>query len=810
MDTILQDIRYAVRILLKNPFYTAMTLMTLALGIGANTVIFSAVNAILIRPMPYANPSQVVYLWNTEPERGLDLETISLPDFQDYRDQTQTLDQIAALFDSQFNIAVNGEPEQVAGSRLTANLLPMLGTKPLYGRIFLPEEEQPGKHRVVILSHRLWQRRFNADPNIIDKAITVQGVPYTVVGIMPPNFNFPGNENELWVPLALRASAAERGNRFLTVVARIKPNATFEQAEADTQAIAQRLEQQYKEDKGVGIKMIPLKKQILGTVSLGLQVLQGAVAFVLLIACANVASLLLAKGAARDRETAIRIALGATRKRLIQQLLTESLVLGLLGAALGIALSYFGIQILKALAPSSIPRIQEVSLDLGVLLFTFILSIITSVLFGLAPALQTSKPDLNHLLKEGGRSSSVGVRGRKALRMLVVSEIALALILLVGAGLLINSFVRLRLVNPGFNPDHVLTMQINLPGSKYRKDVDTASFYQRLLTKVSALPGVQSAGITQALPLGGGDRYFMDLNVEGRDSGPVREGTPPVALFQISPDFFKTIGTPLLRGRDLAEQDIAGSPVVAIITESLAGYFFPNEDPLGKKVRVGGPGDWSVWAEVVGIVPDVRFKNLNRPPAMQIYTSHNQGVRIGVSLSMMLAVRTEGDPNSLATAIREQVWSIDKDQPVAKVSTMTQLVSDALSEPRFNMALLGAFGVVALILAAVGISGVLSYSVAQRTHEIGVRLALGAQPIDLLKMLVGEGMLLAVLGIIAGLAASFALTRLMVSLLFGVKATDLLTFAATSLVLVVVALAACYLPARRATKLNPVTALRYE
>ncbi|HEY9284929.1 MAG TPA: ABC transporter permease [Pyrinomonadaceae bacterium] len=810
---ILREIRFALRLLKRSPFYTAVAVLTLAFAIGANTVIFSAVNAILLRPLPYQEADRIVYLWLSDVARGIDKMQFSIPELRDFRESGQSFDGVAAYYGGTFSLAAGGQPEQVDGIRVTTDLISLLGGKPLHGRNFLTEEGQPGRHRVVMLGHGLWSRRFNSDPGVVTQAVTINGFTYTVVGVMPPDFYFPDRDTELWVPLPIGSAntTADRTSRYLIAVARLKQGVTPEQAQTEVTTVAGRLAQEYNESKGVGANVFTLQQQVLGDIGLPLKVLLGAVGFILLIACANVASLQLARAAKRSKEIAVRAALGASRADLIRQLLVESALLALMGGALGCLLAAWGMRLLVALGPPNVPRIQEVSIDWRVLLFTLGVSLLTSLLVGLTPALRASRPNLQEELKDGWSSASSGRAGGGVFKVLIVSEVALAMMILTGAMLMGRSFLQLRGVYPGFNnPENVLTMQISLPAAKYGEDPKVTSFFKQLLERVRALPGVSAAGITQVIPLGSGDRYYMAVDAEGHTDPNPRASRPPVAYFQISPDYFRAMGTPLHGGRFFTEQDETLNPPSIIISESLARHYFPEGNPVGQRIRVGSPDSWGEAMPVVGVVADMRFESLSKEPAMQVYTLYNQGVQVGVLRTMVLAVRTASDPLNLTAAVREQVLAVDKDQPVAKVSTMENLLLDSLAQQRFVMYLFTGFAAVALVLATVGLYGVISYTVAQRTHEIGIRMVLGARPFDVLKLIMGQSMLLVLISVVIGLAGAYALSRLIASLIYGISPGDPLTFAVSALVLLVVSAAAIYRPARRATKVDPLVALRNE
>lgn len=809
-DSLKLSLKQALRSLLSNRFYTLIIVTMLTLGISGTTVIFSAVNSILLRPLPYANADRIVYVWLSEASRGIDKSPLSIPELQDYRSQNKTLDGVAAMFDSTLNVSFTDYPEQITTSLISSNLLDVLGAKPLLGRNFMPEEEVLGHHRVAILSHSLWQRRFGGNPNIIGQSITANGNPRVVVGVMPADFKFPDRETEIWIPLALNPSQPEtRGSRWVIAVALPKSGVKLDQAQADLSTIASRLQQEYPENRGVTVRVVPLATEVFGTIKLPLQMLLSATMIVLLIVCANVASLMLARAAVRERELAIRAALGAGRRRLIWQLMTESIVLALGAGVLGTLLSLWFIKLLIAYGVHALPQLQDVGIDRRALLFTAALSLLTSVLFGLVPALKVSKPKLQETLKEGRRSTVLSSGGRRLFNVLVISEITLSVILLIGAGLLLRSFIQLLRVNPGFQPENVLTMETTLTGPKYRESPAISAFFTQLMQRIRALPGVQTAGATQCMPLGSGDKYYMFVDSQEHTDDTTREGRPSVAFFQITPDYFQAIGTPLLKGRAFVDQDDAQHPPVAIISERVAQIYFPSQDPIGKNIHLGAPGGWGPWLSVVGIVPDIRFEDLNQTPTMQVYTPHQQGQQVQAPFTrMVLAVRTTTDPAALTTAIREQVRSIDPNQPVTKIATLSQLLSDSLAQRRFIMFLLVVFASMALLLAAIGLYGTLSYMVTQRRHEIATRMALGAQQRDVLTLILRQGMVLMVIGIAMGLITAYLVTRLVASLLFSVSPNDPFTFIGVSLLIAVISLLASFIPAYKASKVDPLTVLR--
>ncbi len=804
MQTLWQDLRYGLRMLIKHPGFAAVAVSALALGIGANTAIFSVVNAVLLRPLPYRNPERLVMVWEDHRGRGgPEREWLSPADWQDWREQNQVFERIAAMLDWGPTLTGQAEPESLVGAAVSHDMFAALGSEPTLGRSFRPEEDRAGAERVVVLSHGLWQRRFGSDPRIIGQALMLSGDSYTVVGVMPAGFKFPVIANaELWRTLRPALNpGCQRGCVVLRAIARLKPEATLERARTEMTAIARRIEEQYPQsNKGVGATLIPLHEQLVGNLRDAMLVLLGAVAFVLLIACANVANLMLARSAAREKEMAIRAALGAGRTRIVRQLLTESVLLALVGGALGLLLAYWMVDLLVSFSPPSALRVDEIAIDGRVLGFTLGLALLTGLVFGLAPAVQVSRTDLNHSLKEGGRDAPSGARGGRLRGALVAAELALALMLLVGAGLLIKSFVMLQRVDPGFNPDQVLTLNVALPSINYPDRPQITAFYTQLLDRIKALPGVQSVGTTSSLPLGGNDSD-TDFVIEGRPPSP--PGQQPVAWYGlVSPDYFRALGMRLVRGRVFTERDDEKASRVVIISEAMARRYFPAEDALGKRLGTGP----NAWREIVGVMADVKQFGLEIDARPTMYLPDRQSP----ARAMTVVVRTTAEPLQLAAAVRAAVWEGDKNLAMAKVMPMAQLVSTSIAQPRFILLLLGIFAGVALALAAVGIYGVMSYTVTQRTREIGVRMALGARPRDVLRLVVGQGLLLTALGVGIGLAGAVGLTRLMRTLLFGVQPTDPATFALIALLLAGVALLACYLPARRAAKVDPMVALRYE
>jgi len=810
----LQDIRYAFRMLLKRPGFTVIVVLTLALGIGANTTIFTAIDAVLLNPLPYKDPERLMVVWETNKQLGpemWDRNEAAIGNFLDWRSRNQSFDQLGALFDTDMNLTGVGEPQRIQGCVVTTNFFQVLGVQPMHGRSFVPESETPGSPFTVIISHELWQRQFGSDRGIINKSLTLNAHQVAVIGVMPPGFElqFPITRHvDMWVPMVIDIGDLgyhDRSNNFLYTVGRLKQGVSQEQAQTEMNLIAGQLQQQYPEtNTEKGVRVVALHKQLVGNVESYLYMLFAAVGFLLLIACANVAGLLLARVTARHREVAIRIAVGASRWRLIRQLLTESIILSGLSGLLGLLLAYGGVKLLVSLTPSEVPRLHEVGLHVPVFLWTLAISVVTGVLFGLAPAVQASKPDLNTALKESSGRNPGSFQGSGLRNLLVVSEVAVALLLLVGAGLMTKSFLRLQQVDPGFDATNVLSMNIALPTSKYREQ-RLLTFYDQLFERVKNLPGVKSVAGINPLPLG-------NSNVSDRF---VVEGAPFVALADrpfagvrvITPDYFQTMSIPQLKGRSFTEQDREKTPNVIIVNEALASRYWPNQDPIGKRLGFfeEDPGKQE-WREIVGVVGNVKSKALEIEVMPEAYFPYRQ-----VPENFMnLVVRTASDPVSMVPAIRSQVLSVDKDQPVSDIMTMEQRVAKSVAAKRFVMSLLGAFSILALGLAAVGIYGIMAYLVTQRTQEIGVRMALGAQKRDVLRLIVGKGMALAVIGTAIGLIASLALTRLMRSLLFEVTPTDWLTFVMVSVVLLTVALLASYIPARRATKVDPLVALRYE
>jgi predicted permease len=814
METLLQDVRYGVRMLAKRPGFTLVAVLTLALGIGANTAIFSVVDAVLLRPLPYANPDGLVVVFDNFLNMGLPEISVSIPEFVDYRERNGVFTDIAAWFTGTANLTETGEPEQIRVAYVSASLFPLLGVEPAAGRAFTPEEDQPGNDTVVVLSHGLWQRRFGGDQGIVGKTLRLDGEAYTVVGIAPAGFQFP-SQIDVWAPIAFtpaQLDQQQRGSRFLQVVARLKPGVTPERAGSEMAAIAGQLVEEYPNNymmpgSGWTVTVVPLLEQVVGDTRQALLVLLAAVGFVLLIACANVANLLLARASARNKEFAIRLALGAGRRRLIRLLLTESVLLAFVGGTLGLLLAIWGVDLLVASIPAGLPRADEIGVDGRVLFFTLLVSLATGLVFGLAPALQTTRLDLHESLKEGDRGSTESLRRNRVRNLLVVSEVALSLVLLIGAGLMIKSFIRVWNVDAGFNPENVLTARLTLPTNKYADNAQVTAFYSQLLENVQALPGVQSAAAASLVPMVGNSSGSVTL--EDRPQPP---GSPSLEadMRVVSPDYFRAMETPILRGRGFTAGDVDGAQPVAVIDEMMAETLYPNEDPIGRLIKRGGAMSTNPWMTIVGVATHVKNQGLDAEGRVQLYMPLFQRPFTQPLRNTYLVARTGSNPTAVAGAMRAAVAEADSDLPLANIRTMEEVLSESVATRRLSMSLLGLFAIVALLLAAIGLYGVLAYSVARRTHEIGIRMALGARPRDVLRLVVGQGVLLIGVGIAVGLAAAFLVTRMMADLLFGVSATDPLTFVGTPLVLGAVALAASYFPARRAARVDPMIALRYE
>jgi putative ABC transport system permease protein len=803
METLFKDIRYGFRSLLKHPGFTVIAVITLALGIGANSAMFSTVNSVLLKPLSYPDADRIVVLEGINPGKGITQSNMSIPDFADWQSQNQVFDQLAGFVFGGSLLTSGDETERVRGASVTTDFFPLFRTPALIGRTLQADDSQKGHDDVVVLSYGLWQRRFGGNRNVIGTTVTISGESTTIVGVMPPGFDYP-EQSELWVPYPIDAAAERRDNRFFLVLARLKPGVSIAQAQASLDTINQRLAQNYVDtNSGWSTRVINLQEQMVGSMRKSLLILLGAVAFVLLIACANVANLMLARATGRQKEIAVRAALGASRWRVIRQLLTESVLLSVIGGAIGLLLSVWLTKLLVSISPANTPRFDEIRPDVRVFAFTLGLTVLTGILFGLAPALQASRIDLSGGLKEGGGKGSGGSRNKRLRSLMMVSEIALSFMLLVGAGLLIKSFTRLRDVSPGFTPDNVLTVRVSLPSAKYPKGEKRIQVLSQTLESLKTLPGVQSSAAVLSLPLGG-DTFNVGRSYirEGRPASP--EESVNATYLVATPDYFQTLQIPLLAGRAFNDQDNEQTTKVVIVNETMARQLWPGQSPLGKRITIWR--DENFPREIVGVVRDTK-PSLDAEPSQQMYVPYAQDS--GWS-GMSMVIRTSGNPVETAPAARNAVRSIDKGIPVFNVKTMNDVLATSVSQQRMSMLLLSAFAGVALLLAMIGIYGVTAYYVSQRTQEIGIRMALGAQMGDVMKLVLASGMALALVGIGLGVVGALALTRLLTSLLFAVKATDVVTFITVSVCLLVTALVACYIPARRATKVDPLVALRYE
>lgn len=809
IEDLVQDVRYGLRVLAKSPVFTAVAVLTLALGIGANTAIFSVVNALLLRPLGFPEAERLVMLWEVTPE-GRHQNTTSRANFRAWRDQSTSFESMAAFTDQRLNLTGDGDPEEVPVQFATSELFRVLGCEPLIGRIITEEDGRPDAPEVAILGYSLWQRRFGGDPQIIGKPISLNGLPFTVIGVMPAGFEWhirkrsgTGNPAEIWTVLAMPTEGAATYGRFLSVVARLKPDASLEQAEGEMKTIAARIAQDSpRYNEGYSAEVIPLREQFVGNVRPALLILLGAVGFVLLIACANVASLMLARAAAREKEMALRTALGASRMRVVRQLLTESVLLALFGSSLGLALAWWGLKLLIAISPRDLVNLQGVGINLTVLVWTLVVSLLTGIIFGMAPALEATRLNLNDSLKEGGKGTTgQSARSHRLRSALVVAEVALALVLLASAGLLVKSFARIQKIDTGFNADNVLTMVLRLPGTKY-KDPQMVAFFRQATERIGAIPGVSSVGIVNYLPLYGGLGSTTGFSIEGQPELPPTQ-MPSTNVRVSDAGYFKAMGIPLIRGRNFTDLETSEARRVIIISESLARQYFPGEDPIGKRISVmmfENPNP----TEIIGIVGDVRYDSLTDAAEPTVYFPHPE-----LTYEFMtFVIRTIGDPADITPLVRNELRALDPEQPISNVRTMDQVMADTTGRARFNTLLFALFAGLATLLSAIGIFGVMNYSVTLQTREIGIRVALGAQRGGVLMIILRQGLLLTMTGIGIGLAGALALTRVMSSLLFGVDATDPATFAAMVLLLAFVSIIACYFPARRATKVDPMIALR--
>ena len=801
LENLMRDASYSLRILVKNYAFTIVVVLTLALGIGANTAIFSFANGILLRPLPYPQSERLAVIDETALKRGVDSMSVSFPNFLDWREQNKVFEDIGVYFGSnRFSLSGAGEPVEVRGSYISHGLFEVLRVSPQLGRTFTANEDRPDEDAVVILGHNLWQRNFGGDANIVGRKIMISNRPRTVVGVMPSGFRFP-EVSEMWVPVALTPKTFTRTDHGLSAIARLKDGVTFTEAQAEMNNIAARIEQQNPvTNEGLGVKVSSLHDRLTGDYREALLILLGVVGCVLLVACVNVANLMLARATARQKEFALRAALGASRWRIMRQLLVESLLLAFVGGVVGFIVSIWALRLLLTAIPIQLPFWMNFGIDLRVLGFTAAITLLTGLLFGAAPALQTSRVDLNDTLKEGGRGAT-GVRARSR-NLLVVTEIALSLVVLVGAGLMIQSFLRLKRVNIGLNAQNVLTASVSLPRAKYKGE-QRATFFKQLLERVRNLPGVEAASATATVPLSG-DNWGRSITIEGFPVLPVGQA-PMIQHTVVTPGYFRTMGIPLLAGRDFNDADANDSLDVTIIDERLAREYWPNESPIGKRVRFGPPEDNEPWHTIVGVAGTVRDQRMQEDTRKSVYLPH-QKIPVG---GLALVARTTANPEDLAGAIRREVAQLDPDLPVS-ASTMEEVVAESIWQPRLYATLFGAFAGGALLLALIGIYGVMAFLVQTRTHEIGVRMALGATTRDVFKLIVGRGMKLTAVGVLIGVGGAIALTRLMHSLLFNTSATDPVTFILISLLLSFAAFLACYLPARRAAKVDPLVALRYE
>lgn len=807
METFFQDVKFGLRMLAKRPAFTLIAALALALGIGANSAIFTVVNAVLLRPLPYAQADRLVWIWGTNPANNIAEETASAPDYADWKKFSQSFEDMGAFARTSVILTGEGEPERLLGGVVTDGFFSVLGVQTKLGRTFTPEEDLPNAERVVILSEGLWQRKFGSDPQAAGKSITLNGNPTTIVGVLPADFRNPRPDAphaDLWIPFRLNyAQPGTRRSDYLGVIARLKSGVSIDQAQAEMDQIAASLAEQYPATNASwGVKVIPLHERFVGNIRLNVLFLMVAVGLLLLIACANVANLLLARAATRRKEIAIRAALGARRGRVIRQLLTESVMLSIVGGAAGLGLAVWGIDVLISFSPADLPRLDSISLDARVVVFTLIVSILTGILFGLAPAIQASSTQLGECLKEGGRDSAQS--GGHILRnTLAAAEIAIALVLLISAGLVARSFAELQKVDPGFSPEGVLTAQVQLPRTRYGQAQQMSAFYDQLLERVSTLPGIETCALIDVLPMSGNSNVLAFV-IEGRPPLPPDQ-FQDAEVYIASADYFRVMNIPLKRGRMLTSEDRADGPLAAVINETFARRFFPDEDPLGRRINLDNP-QTTPWITIVGIVGDVRHEAMGQEPYSQMYAASTQIPPRGTTLVM----KTQSDSSNLISAVRSEIHNLDAQLPLYNIRSMEQLTRESMARPRFNTFLIALFAALALLLASVGIYGVMSYSVTQRTHEIGVRMALGAASTDITRMIVGHGLKVSIAGVAVGLGLSLGLTRLIKNLLYGVSATDPLIFAAIAALLTLVAIVACYIPARRATRVDPMVALRYE
>ncbi|MBL8167858.1 MAG: ABC transporter permease [Acidobacteria bacterium] len=818
METLWQDLSYGWRTLTKNPGFALVAILSLAIGIGASSAIFSVTNAVLLRPLPYQDADRLMILWSRSPGLNVAQDWFSPGQYLDVKTQNQVFEQTAITIGASFNLTGQGGPEHVDGARVSSSFFSLFGAQPALGRVLLPEEDEPGKPLTVLLSHQFWQRRFSGDKNIIGQTISLNGNNFSVVGVLPPGFSV-SNEvmpavnsietADVFLPLPMNESArANRGNEDFNIFGKLKPGVSVAQAQADMDLIAGRMKQQFPENYpptgGLTISVVPLLAQVVGDVGQTLPLLLGAVGFVLLIACANVANLLLARAAIRQKEIAVRAAVGASRGRILRQLLTESVLLSLLGGFLGLLIAFGAVAALRQFGPTNLPRLAEVGVDGRVIAFTCLLALLTGIVFGLAPALRTSRVDLHETLKEGGRNAeaAAGRSHHRLRRLLVVAEVALSLVLLIGAGLLIRSYQRILAAHPGFNPVNVFSLRLTLPATKYPNQEAVAAFYKRALDRLKALPGVEAAATSYSLPMSTVAFAWEPIGVEGYVPKNAQD-TIMSNVRIVSPGYFPAMGVPLVHGRLFDDRDKKGQPETVIINEAFAERFWPNQDPLGQRMQRGKSG---VWRTVIGVIRDTKQFSLEKEPPIGVYYPAEQII----PRSMYLVIRTTNAPEQSSSAILKEIQTVDPELPAFDVKTMEQRLRGSLARRRFAMVLLGAFAGIALLLAVIGIYGVMTYWVNQRTNEIGIRMALGAQPANIRQLVLRQAALLVTLGIVFGVAGAIALTRVMANQLFGISATDSVTFGLLSLLLAAIALLASWLPARRAAKVDPMIALRHE
>jgi putative ABC transport system permease protein len=812
MNSLLQDIRYALRSLLQRPAFTLISVVTLALGIGASTAIFSVVHAVLLRSLPYGSADHLVMVWeDLHRVGGRGTNVINLGNFFDWKEQNHVFEDMAAFFDLSAKLTSDGEPEEVPTQIATPNLFSVLGVNPIMGRTFLPDDGKPDQPDVIVLSYGLWQRRFGGDQQVVGRHVTMNNRDTTVIGVLPSDFtlhitksSMSNKPPEIWRPWQVSNQLRLRKGRFAMAVARLKPGVTLPQAQAEMDTIAGRLEKAYPDfDTNSGVSLVPLRTQFSGEIRKALLILLGAVGFVLLIACANVANLLLARGVSRQKEFGVRSALGASRARIVRQLLTESLILAMIGGGLGLFLAWQGTDLLVSLSPPELFGPSRVGINLPILFFTTGVSLVTGIVFGLVPAFEATRFELYESLKEGGKNIGGGARSHRLRGAFVAAEIALAFVLLIGAGLLIKSFRHLQSVDPGFNANNVLTMTVSLPGWKYDSDGKMIDFFKQAVSQLKTLPDVEAVGAINYLPFNG-PHSGTNVEIEGRPK-PARGQDLKTGICVTDVNYFQAMKIPLKQGRLFNEQEATEERHVVVVNQTFARENLPGEDPIGKRVTIYMK-DQNLPTEIIGVVADSKYMTLDGEPEAMAYWPHPE---LAYS-SMTFVIRTHGEATNLAVAARNVIHTLDPQQPIGEVSTMNRLLAKSIAGSRFNTVLLTVFAFVALILAAVGTYGVMSYAVTQRTHEFGIRMALGAGTVDVLRLVLRRGMTLAIMGVLAGMTGAFALTRLMTTLLFEVKPTDVMTFAAVSLSLIAVALLACYIPARRATKVSPLVALRYE